>query len=145
HKFEAGTPNVADIAAFGAAVDYLQSLGFEALRGHEEVLVRRTLEVLRADDRVKVFGPADGVPRGGVVSFSLGDVHPHDAGQLFDAEGVELRVGHHCCQPLMRKLKVPGTVRVSFHAYNTLEEVEAFARALRKAGEFFKIPAKVNG
>jgi len=142
HKFEAGTPNIADVIAFGAAVDYLSAVGLPAIGRHERELVGRALDVLRAESHVEVYGPADIAARGGVVSFNVGNIHPHDVGQVFDSEGVEVRVGHHCCQPLMRALGISGTVRASFYLYNTLDEVEAFARGLRKTKSFFKVGAR---
>lgn len=141
YKFEAGTPDIGGIIAFGAAVDYLCAIGFAEIERHERLLTERLLEILRAEPEVAVYGPKRIEDRGGVVSFNVGDVHPHDVGQIFDAEGVAIRVGHHCCQPLMRRLKIPGTARASVYAYNTLPELEAFAKALRKAKEFFKVTA----
>jgi len=139
YKFEAGTPNIAGTAAFKAALDYLSGIGLAAVREHDETLVRRAMEILEAEDHVTSFGPKDAARRGGVVSFNVGDLHPHDVGQVFDMEGIAVRVGHHCCQPLMRKFDVGGTARASFYLYNTLDEVEAFGRGLRKIKEFFKI------
>jgi cysteine desulfurase/selenocysteine lyase len=139
HKFEAGTPNIADIVAFGTAIDYLTDVGLENIRQHEEMLITRVLELLAEESSVTVFGPTDPARRCGLVSFNVGDLHPHDVGQVFDMEGVAVRVGHHCCQPLMRKLEIGGTARASFYLYNTLEDVETFARGLRKVKEFFKI------
>ncbi|MDE2292816.1 MAG: cysteine desulfurase [Elusimicrobia bacterium] len=141
-RFEAGTPDVADCAAFGAAIDYLEACGFDALAAHEEALTARLLEVLGAQSGVTVYGPRALSERGGVVSFNIEGVHPHDVGQIFDSEGVAVRVGHHCCQPLMRRLHTGGTARASVYLYNTEEDVEAFARALRKACGFFKVGAK---
>ena len=139
YKFEAGTPNIADAVAFGAAIDYLNTIGLVNVNSHEDRLANKALELLKAEAEVVVYGPSDLDLRGGVVSFNIGDVHPHDVGQIFDSEGVAIRVGHHCCQPLMRKLGISGTARASFYLYNTLEEVETFARALKKAKEFFKV------
>ncbi|MBI5243549.1 MAG: cysteine desulfurase [Elusimicrobia bacterium] len=139
YKFEAGTPDIGGIIAFGAAVDYLAAIGFEDIGRHERLLSERLLDILRCEAEVAVYGPRRIEDRGGVVSFNVGDVHPHDVGQIFDAEGVAIRVGHHCCQPLMRKLNIPGTARASVYAYNTLPELEAFAKALRKAKEFFRV------
>jgi cysteine desulfurase/selenocysteine lyase len=139
YKFEAGTPNIADAVAFSAAIDYLNATGLASIHRHEEDLARRALEVLRSEPAVTVYGPKELGSRGGVVSFNVGSVHPHDVGQVFDSEGVAIRVGHHCCQPLMRKLGVSGTARASFYLYNTPEEIEIFARALRKTMEFFKV------
>lgn len=141
-RFEAGTPALGDWAAFGAAVDYLEACGMDALRAHEETLTVRLLEVLRRESGVTVYGPLDAKERGGVVSFNVEGVHPHDVGQVFDSEGVAVRVGHHCCQPLMRKLQTGGTARASVYLYNTLEDVEAFARGLKKVKEFFKVGAR---
>ena len=146
YKFEAGTPNIADTAAFGAALDYLNKIGLQTIRDHEEMLVTRAVEIVDAEKHVTLFGPKNPAKRGGVVSFNVGDIHPHDVGQVFDMEGVAVRVGHHCCQPLMKKFDVGGTARASFYFYNTLEEVEAFGRGLRKVKEFFKVgqPVKVR-
>jgi cysteine desulfurase/selenocysteine lyase len=140
NRFEAGTPNIADAAAFGAALDYLKAIGWEALREHEEKLTRRALELLAGDERFEVYGPRDLSGRGGIVSFNLKGVHAHDIGTALDLEGVAVRAGHHCCQPLMLKLGVPGTARASFYLYNTIEEVETMGRALRKAADFFLKP-----
>lgn len=142
HRFEAGTPSLGDYAAFGAAVDYLEACGLDALRAHEEALTAKLLGVLRAEAGVTVYGPEDPKLRGGVVSFNIDGVHPHDVGQIFDSEGVAVRVGHHCCQPLMRRLQTGGTARASVYLYNTEEDVEAFARGLRKVKGFFKVGAK---
>jgi cysteine desulfurase/selenocysteine lyase len=139
YKFEAGTPDIAGIVAFGSAVDYLSRIGFAGIEAHERALTRRLLDVLRSESEVAVYGPLEEGLRSGVVSFNVADVHPHDVGQIFDSQGVAIRVGHHCCQPLMRRLGVPGTARASVYLYNTLEEIEAFGRALRKAKEFFKV------
>jgi len=139
YKFEAGTPNIADAVAFGAAVDYLSAIGLADVNTHEEKLAMQAMDLLKREAEVTVYGPSDPDLRSGVVSFNIGDVHPHDVGQIFDSDGVAIRVGHHCCQPLMRKLGVSGTARASFYIYNTPEEVEIFARALKKAKEFFKV------
>ncbi|PCI33705.1 MAG: cysteine desulfurase [Elusimicrobia bacterium] len=146
HRFEAGTPNIADTAAFGAAIDYLEAVGMDAIHAHEMELTQRALEILEPDEFVTVLGPQKIEDRGGVVSFNIDDLHPHDVGQVFDSEGVAVRVGHHCCQPLMRKLGIGGTARASFYLYNSLEDVEAFARGLSKVKEFFKVgvPVKVS-
>jgi len=138
-KFEAGTPNIADAAAFGAAIDYLEAIGLDAVRAHERGLTKLALDAIRVEGGVTLYGPDDPDRRGGVVSFNIADIHPHDVGQVFDSEGIAIRAGHHCCQPLMKKLKVGGTARASFYLYNTPEEVEAFARGLRKVKQFFKV------
>ncbi|MEE8425566.1 MAG: cysteine desulfurase [Elusimicrobiota bacterium] len=144
YKFEAGTPNIADAAAFGAAIDYLNDVGLAAIREHEERLVRRALEIVEETPGVKYYGPTDPAKRSGLVSFNVADLHPHDVGQVFDMEGIAVRVGHHCAQPLMRKLGLGGTARASFYLYNTDEELEAFGRGLRKVCEFFKITAEAG-
>ena len=112
------------------------------MREHEDRLLARALELARGEGGVVVHGPTDPALRSGVLSFNVADIHPHDVGQVFDAEGIAIRAGHHCCQPLMRKLQTGGTARASFYLYNTMEEVEAFGVALKKVKEFFKVPAK---
>ncbi|MCX5788530.1 MAG: cysteine desulfurase [Elusimicrobia bacterium] len=143
-KFEAGTPNIAGAVAFGAAIDYLSGLGMEAVRRHELELTRRALEIVREAGAVELYGPATAEERGGVVSFNIADIHPHDVGQVFDSEGIAIRAGHHCCQPLMKRFNIGGTARASFYIYNTMGEVEAFGRALAKVKRFFKVPEEVN-
>ncbi|OGX37385.1 MAG: cysteine desulfurase [Omnitrophica WOR_2 bacterium RIFCSPHIGHO2_02_FULL_68_15] len=134
-KFEAGTPNIADVIAFGAAVDYLSALGMANVQQHEQSLTAYALKVLGAMEDLVIYGPRDAALRGGVVAFNVGGLHPHDLGQLLDAEGIAVRAGHHCCQPLMRTLGVAGTARASFYIYNHPDEVDALARALVNAKE----------
>lgn len=140
-KFEAGTPNIADVAAFGAALDYLTGIGMEAIRLHEQALTAHALARLSQIEGLTVHGPQTADSRGGVVSFAVQGVHPHDLGQILDAEGVAIRAGHHCCKPLMRKLGVIATARASFYLYNTLQEADALIRAVQKAKEVFSIVA----
>jgi cysteine desulfurase/selenocysteine lyase len=142
HKFEAGTPNIADVVAFGAAIDYLRGVGLDAVRAHEIALTRRAMDALSNEPGVVIYGPKDTAQRGGVVSFNVEGLHPHDIGTALDLEGIAVRAGHHCCQPLMAKLRCGGTARASFYLYNTVEEVDALVGALRKAVAFFKKPAK---
>lgn len=137
-RFEAGTPNIADVIAFGAALDYLTGLGMDAVRAHEKNLTSYALEKLKQTKDILIYGPDDARKRGGVISFNLADVHPHDVGTLMDEEGVAIRAGHHCCQPLMQHLGVTGTARASFYVYNTAEEVDALCRAIVKVQEVFK-------
>ncbi len=145
YKFEAGTPNIADAVAFGAALDYLQKVGLQAVREHELALLRRALEVLAAEPAIVVYGPKDLAQRGGVASFNVAGLHPHDVGTALDLDGIAVRAGHHCCQPLMRRMGVSGTARASFYLYNTLAEVEALGPALRKTIDFFGLrPATVR-
>ena len=138
YKFEAGTPNFADQAAFAPALDYLSAVGLPAIAEHEEKLAEKTRKLLEAEG-VTVLGPSDPAKRSGVVSFNIPGLHPHDVGTAFDLDGVAVRVGHHCCQPLMHKLQCGGTARASFYLYNDDSDVEAFERALKRTLEFFKI------
>jgi cysteine desulfurase/selenocysteine lyase len=136
-KFEAGTPNIAGVIAFGAAMDYLTSIGMPAIRRHEIDLTAYALAQIRHDPAIHLYGPLDVEQRGGVISFNYGTIHPHDIGTLLDQEGIAIRAGHHCCQPLMRDLGISGTARASFYLYNTREDVDALLTALRKAATVF--------
>jgi cysteine desulfurase / selenocysteine lyase len=136
-KFEAGTPNIADVIAFGAALDYLSALGMENVRAHEEALAVYALRRLRQLEDIIVYGPKDASQRGGVISFNYPGIHPHDVGTILDREGVAIRAGHHCAQPLMRRLGVTGTVRASFYIYNTPEEADALIEGVEKVRAFF--------
>lgn len=137
-KYEAGTPNIGDVIAFGAAIDYLQAIGMEQVRAHEVEITAYALRRLRQLEDITIYGPPDAQRRGGVISFNYPDIHPHDVGTILDREGVAIRAGHHCCMPLMRRLGVAGTARASFYIYNTVEEVDALVGALEKARSFFK-------
>lgn len=134
-RFEAGTPNIAGALGLAAAVRYHASLPQDAIAAHESSLLEAAREALSGIPGVKIHGHA--AHRAGVVSFVMEGIHPHDIGTLVDAEGIAIRVGHHCAQPLMRVLGVPATARASFSFYNTLEEVEALARAVHKTRRFF--------
>jgi cysteine desulfurase/selenocysteine lyase len=136
-KFEAGTPNIGDAIAFGAAADDLSAIGMEASREHERELVAYALEALGDQPDVTLYGPRDVAHRGGVVTFNLGDVHPHDLSTVLDFEGVAIRAGHHCCQVLHRKLDVAATARASFYIYNSREEIDVLIRSLDRAREVF--------
>lgn len=133
YKFEAGTPNIADVIASGAAIKYLSALGMENVRAHEIELVEYALARMQELDDVTIYGPLDPKQRGGVVSFNFASVHAHDVGQILNDAGIAIRAGHHCCQPLMRDLKVSGTARASFYIYNTKEEVDLLLEALKEA------------
>ncbi|HYM14691.1 MAG TPA: cysteine desulfurase [Dehalococcoidia bacterium] len=137
HKFEAGTPNIADVIAFGAAIDYLQGLGMEAVRQHEIALTRYAIDRLRSVDGVAVYGPTDAAEKGGAVAFNYGDLHPHDLSQVLDQEGIAIRAGHHCAQPLMRELGVVATARASFYLYNREDEVDALIEGIRASDRIF--------
>ncbi|HEY9758568.1 MAG TPA: cysteine desulfurase [Oculatellaceae cyanobacterium] len=132
-KFEAGTPNIADVIASGVAIDYLQNVGMENVRAHEIEMTSYALKALQGLGNVKIYGPLDATKRGGVVSFNFSEVHPHDLGQILNDSGIAIRAGHHCCQPLMRDLKVSGTARASFYIYNTEEEIDILVKALQGA------------
>ena len=137
-KFEAGTPNIADVIAFGAAIDYLDHLGMENVREHEVEITDYALTRLSQLEGIVMYGPPDPRERGGVVSFNFGDLHPHDIGTVLDHHGVAIRAGHHCTQPLMRTLGVSGTARASFYVYNTPEEVDVLVEGLEATRDFFK-------
>ena len=138
-RFEAGTPNIADSIALGAAVDYLQGLGMENVRAHETRIVEyglKAFEELKED--LDMYGPPDPSIRGSVFSFHAHDVHPHDLGTILDREGIAIRAGHHCAMPLVRDvLGQPATARASFYVYNTEEEVDLLITALKKAIRYF--------
>ena len=140
-KFEAGTPNIADVIAFGTAIDYLEKIGMGEIHRHEQALGAYALKRLREIDGLTVHGPLDPSLRGGLVSFEVKGLHPHDLGQLLDAEGIAIRAGHHCCKPLLRKMGVLATARASFYLYNTEEEVDALVQAILKTKELFSVVA----
>jgi cysteine desulfurase/selenocysteine lyase len=135
YKFEAGTMNIAQAIGFGAAVDYLNDLGMENVREHEKKLGEYAYQRLSKVEDIALYGPAK--DRTGLVSFSLPDVHPHDLSQLLNEEGIAIRSGHHCTQPLMRRLGTVASARASFYLYNTEEEADALIEAIGKAREFF--------
>lgn len=137
HKFEAGTPNIGDVVAFTAALDYLDALGMDAVRDHERDLTAYALDRLLAIPGLIVHGPLDVEHRGGAISFSLEEAHPHDISTIVDSHGVAIRAGHHCAQLLMRHLKVPATTRASFYIYNERSEVDALIDALEHVQRVF--------
>ncbi len=137
YKFEAGTPNVADAIGLGVAVDYLSSIGMENVRRHEVELLRYAFEKMSRIPDLTIYGPTNPEVRGGVISFNLADIHPHDMASILDEEGVAIRSGHHCAQPLMDHLNVPGTSRASFYVYNSADDIDALIAALLKARRVF--------
>jgi cysteine desulfurase/selenocysteine lyase len=143
YKFEAGTPNFADQVAFGPALDYLTAVGLDEISAHEHRLAEKARAILE-DEGMTILGPKDPAKRSGVVSFNVPGLHPHDVGTAFDLEGVAVRVGHHCAQPLMHKLQCGGTARASFYLYNDETDLEAFARALKRTLDFFKVKPKAG-
>lgn len=139
YKFEAGTPNIADVVGFGAAVEYLEKLGMENIRKHEIYLTEYALESMRSFKYITIYGPMDSKFRGGVISFNIADIHPHDLATIMNDHGIAIRSGHHCAQVLMQRLDVPATSRASFYIYNTKEEIDKFVDAIKEAGRIFKI------
>lgn len=139
-KFEAGTPNIADLVAFAPALDYLNKIGMDKIRQHEIEITTYGLEELKKLDYIKIFGPDNPLDRGGVISFVDNKIHPHDLAQFLDSKGVAVRAGHHCAQPLVKLLGVPSTARASFYIYNTKDEVDKLVEALKEARRYF-----VNG
>lgn len=137
-KFEAGTPIIAPGIGLGAAVDYLEGLGMDAIRAHEVALTRLCLKRLAEIPNLKVYGPPKAEDRGGVAAFTYGDIHAHDVSDLLDRDGIAVRAGHHCAQPLALLLDVVSTARASFYLYNTEKEVEYFADALRRIKQVFQ-------
>ena len=139
YKFEAGTPNIADVVGFGAAVDYLEKIGMENIRKYEIYLTEYALESMQSLKYIIIYGPMDSKFRGGVISFNIADIHPHDLATIMNDHGIAIRSGHHCAQVLMQRLDVPATSRASFYIYNTKEEIDKFVNAIKEAGRIFKI------
>jgi cysteine desulfurase/selenocysteine lyase len=137
HKYEAGTPPIAQAVGLGAAVDYLSALGMDAVAAHERELTAYALERLHEVDGLRVIGPCDPVERGGAVSYVLEGIHPHDVGQVLDALGIAVRVGHHCARPVCDRFGVPATTRASFYVYSTTAEVDALVDGLLHVRRFF--------
>jgi cysteine desulfurase/selenocysteine lyase len=139
YKFEAGTPNIADVVGFSAAIEYLEKIGMENIRKHEIYLTEYAFESMSSLDHITVYGPRDTKYRGGVISFNIADIHPHDLATIMNDHGIAIRSGHHCAQVLMERLDVPATSRASFYIYNTKEEIDKFVNAIKEAGRIFKI------
>ena len=137
HKFEAGTPPIAEAIGFGAAVDYLSKVGMDAVARHEREITSYALERLSEVPDLTIYGPRDMDKRGGAISFALGDIHPHDLATIVDQDGVAIRAGHHCARPLMQYLEVPATARASFYLYNTNDEIDVLVESLHKARTVF--------
>ncbi|GIE85041.1 cysteine desulfurase [Actinoplanes regularis] len=136
-RFEAGTPPITEAIGLGAAVDYLTGLGMENIHRHEQEITRYALEQLSAVPGVRIYGPVKPEGRGGTVSFGVDGVHPHDVGQILDALGVEVRVGHHCARPVCVRFGVPAMTRASFYLYTTTDEIDALARGLDQVRKVF--------
>jgi cysteine desulfurase/selenocysteine lyase len=139
YKFEAGTPNIADVVGFGTAIDYLTKIGMDNIREHEVELTKYAMEKLSKVKGIHIYGTKDISKRGGVISFNFADVHPHDVAQIVDGEGIAVRSGHHCAQVLMERLTVAATSRACFYIYNTKEDVDALVNSLEKVSRLFKL------
>src|SRR6266508_856155 len=137
HRFEAGTPPIAQAVGLGAAVDYLSSIGMDAIRWHEKALTAYALEALETVPGLRIIGPRVAIGRGGTISFVMDGIHPHDVGQVLDAGGIAVRVGQHCARPTCVRYGVPATTRASFHLYTTDEEVQALVRGLEQVRKVF--------
>src|SRR6478672_11769105 len=139
YRFEAGTPNIADVIGFGAAIDYLQALGMNAIREHEIEVTKYAIKSLERVKGVTLYGPSNENHRGAVISFNIGDIHPHDLATLMNDQGIAIRSGHHCAQVLMDRLELSATSRASFYIYNTKQEIDMFIDALERARKVFRI------
>jgi cysteine desulfurase/selenocysteine lyase len=137
HKFEAGTPAIAEAVGLGAAIDYLDSLGMHSVAAHEQEIISYAMERLEEIPGVRLFGPP-AEKKGGVASFLLDDLHPHDVSQVLDSQGIAVRAGHHCAMPLHEKFNIPATTRASFYLYNTMEEVDKLVGAIYHVKELFR-------
>jgi len=137
-RFEAGVPNMAQAIGLGAAVDYLNAIGLDEIHAHEVELTKVALDGLQSIKGLSVIGPKDLEMRGGVVSFAVEGVHPHDLGQALDQYGIAVRTGHHCAWPLMRRFKTVATTRASFYLYNDFEEIEALIDGVERARKYFE-------
>ena len=137
HKFEAGTPNIADVIAFGAALDFLNDVGMDTIAEHDAEITSYAVERLSRLEGLDIYGPANPDERSAVIAFNFRDIHSHDVATILDRSGIAVRAGHHCAQPLMRTLEVPATARASFYLYNQRSEVDALVDGLLEAGEIF--------
>ncbi|MFK9090036.1 cysteine desulfurase [Bacillus salipaludis] len=136
-KFEAGTPIIAGAVGLGAAIDFLNEVGLDNIAEHEHMLAAYALEKLSTVEGMTIYGPLDAAKRAGLITFNIDDVHPHDVATVLDAEGIAVRAGHHCAQPLMRWLKATATARASFYLYNTEEDIDKLVEGLVKTKEYF--------
>ncbi|KRM97558.1 cysteine desulfurase [Liquorilactobacillus aquaticus DSM 21051] len=137
-KFEGGTQNIAGVVGLGAAIDYLEKIGMDNVQKQERAVVQAVLPELQQIEGLTIYGPQDAQKRTGVISFNLDNLHPHDVATALDMEGVAIRAGHHCAQPLMEYLNVPATARASFYLYNTIEDGQRLVEAIKATKEFFK-------
>lgn len=137
YRFEGGTPNIAGAIGLGVAVDYLKNLGMDAIRAHEMEITQYALDKIRRTSGVTTYGPTDVKKKAGVLAFTIDNAHPHDVASILDVEGICIRSGHHCAQPLMERFSLPATARASFYVYNDLEDVDALMDGIRKVQEVF--------
>ena len=133
HKFEAGTPNICGGIAFGTAIDYMNSIGFDEIAAYEHELLVYGTQKLKEIEDITIYGPNDLSKKASVISFNINGIHPYDIGTIIDKLGIAVRTGHHCAQPIMDFYKIPGTIRASFAFYNTKEEINIFVEAVQKA------------
>ena len=138
YKFEAGTPNIADAIGLGAAIDYLTGLGMQRIRKHEQRISEYAIERLQAVDGLTLYGTTDSARKGAVFSFNVAGIHSHDLGQVLDSQGVAIRTGHHCAQPLMAALGVGSAARASAYLYNSNAEIDSLIDGIYEAQRFFK-------
>ena len=139
YKFEAGTPNIAGVIGFGAAINYLCRIGMQNVRDHEVFLTKYAIKLMSTFKEITIYGPKDPKDRGGVIAFNIGDIHPHDLATIMNDRGIAIRSGHHCAQVLMQRLDVSATSRASFYIYNTPEDIDKLVEALNDARRIFKI------
>lgn len=139
YKFEAGTPNIAGVIGFGAAINYLCRIGMQNVRDHEVFLTNYAIKLMSTFKEITIYGPKDPKDRGGVIAFNIGDIHPHDLATIMNDRGIAIRSGHHCAQVLMQRLDVSATSRASFYIYNTPEDIDKLVEALNDARRIFKI------
>lgn len=137
HKFEAGTPPIAEAVGMGAAIDYLSAIGMDKVAAHEHAITGYAIDALNNVEGLKIIGPASNIARGAAISFTFGDIHPHDVGQVLDEQGIAVRVGHHCARPVCLRYGVPATTRASFYLYSTPGEVDALVEGLEHVRRFF--------
>jgi cysteine desulfurase/selenocysteine lyase len=136
-KFEAGTPIIAGAIGLGAAIDFLNEIGLDNIAEHEHMLAAYALDKMSSVAGMTIYGPLDAAKRAGLVTFNISDVHPHDVATVLDAEGIAVRAGHHCAQPLMKWLKASATARASFYLYNTEDDIDKLVEGLVKTKEYF--------
>ena len=134
-KFEAGTPNIAQVIGLGAAIDYIEKIGIENIHQYEQELLKYGLDILSQDENITLYG--NPTMRGAVIPFNVKNIHPHDLAKFLDTDGICIRAGHHCAQPIMNKLKITATARASFYIYNTRNDIEKLVEGIKKTADIF--------